>query len=394
MADISWLSQQAQTLHAMFENVFYGLALVLLLLGIVGEYFKLPLGGMPQFGHLVGRLLIATILLTSYSEVSNIIADFTDALSDQLGSLNNIKLVLSQYWDKVNHLQISWTSLKDSVLMIISFVTFFLLYISVYIADAAITYAWVILYIFSPILIALYVLPATAGATKALYRSLFEVSAWKIVWSVLATLLWSAAISQINNSGNQINFITAVSFNLILAGSLLMTPFVVNALAGAGISSLAAQMAGTAAGAAAFNPGQLANNFMKKKISKKSDGSGGGPNSASRFQQKFASDDDSPPSGPSTKGSGAKSKSSGNSTDKTTSVVSSFASNNGAASRSQSSQSGSSSVNSEPTVSFKSAVRDFKPPPNRSEHQRQPVQQALFNESRQPKGDQSKKGSS
>jgi hypothetical protein len=393
VADISWLSQQAQMLHAMFENVFYGMALILLMLGIVSEYFKLPLGGMPQFGHLIGRLLIATILLTSYSEVSNVIADFTDALCDQLGSLNNIKLVLGQYWDKVNHLQISWISLKDSVLMIISFVTFFLLYISVYIADAAITYAWVLLYVFSPILTALYVLPATAGATKALYRSLFEVSAWKIVWSVLATLLWSAAMSQINNAGNQINFITAVSFNLILAASLLMTPFVVNALAGAGIASMAAQMAGTAAGAAAFSPGQLASNFMKKKFSKKPEYGSGGPDSASRFQQKFTSDADGPPSGPG-KEAGMKSKPNGKFTEKTTSLVSSFAPNNGNAGQSKSSPSSSPTVKNEPTVSFKQAVRDFKAPPNRSEHQKQPVQRALFNESRQPKGDPSNKGSS
>ena len=50
--------------------------------------------------------------------------------------------------------------------MLISFVTFFLLYISVYIADAAITYAWVLLYVFSPLFTALYVLPVTSGATK------------------------------------------------------------------------------------------------------------------------------------------------------------------------------------------------------------------------------------
>lgn len=264
MTDISWLSQEAKTLHALFSSFFYGFALVLMLIGVVTEYFKFTIGGTPQFAHLAGRVLIAAVLLTAYPEISNLTASVFDSLANQVGSLNAIMPVLSKYWAKLKMLQLSWTSVKDSVLMLISFVVFFLLYISVYIADAAITYAWILLYVFSPILIALYVHPATAGATKTLFRSLFEVGAWKVVWSVLATLLWSSALTQINDPQNSVNFITAVSLNLILAASLLMTPFVVNALAGAGIASLAAQTAGLAAGASFFSPG----NLMAKKLNK------------------------------------------------------------------------------------------------------------------------------
>lgn len=258
MVDLSWLATEAKTIHSLFTGVFYGLITVLLLIGVVFEYFKLPLGGVPQTAQLVGRALIAAILLNTYPEVSNAIADFTDALSKHLGSLNEFKLVLSKMGDKLGEFAFSWTSVKETLMLTISFVTFFLLYISVYIADAAIVYAWVMLYVFSPLLIALYVLPATSGAAKTLYRSLIEVSAWKIVWSVLATLLWSAALSNINQPEANVNFITAISFNLMLAASMLLTPFVVNALTSKGITSLAGTMGGMAAGAAFFNPGMIA----------------------------------------------------------------------------------------------------------------------------------------
>ena len=369
MTDLSWLSQEAKTLHAMFEQLFYGLAVVLLLIGVVMEYFKIAIGGIPQFPTLAGRLLIAAVLLNSYPEVSNLIADVTDAIANQIGSLNSIHLVLSKYWDKLQHLHASLTSLKDSVLMLISFVTFFLLYISVYIADAAITYVWVILYVFSPILIALYVLPATAGATKSLYRSLFEVGAWKIVWSVLATLLWSAALSQINQAESDINFITAVSFNLILAASLLLTPFVVNALAGAGITSLGAQTAGMAAGAAAFSPGPMLTNAAKKKLSGRGGGGAGGIGPSGGFPNKFME------SGKTTRTSKAQSSRSG-------------------PTKQPQPKPEATPQGANATITFKAAVENFRPPPNRSDYKKQPIQQAAFREaraeSRKPNGDSNK----
>ncbi len=407
MADLSWLSHEAKTLHALFSSIFYSLALVLLLIGVVTEYFKLPLGGMPQFAHLAGRFLVAAMLLNSYPEVSNIIADFTDSLANQIGSLTTFKVVCAKYYDKLLQFHMSWTSIKDSVLMLISFVTFFLLYISVYIADAAITYAWVLLYVFSPLLIALYVLPATSGATKALYRSLLEVGAWKIVWSVLATLLWSAALSQINQPENNVNFITAVSFNLILAGSLLMTPFVVNALAGAGIASLAAQTAGIAAGASMFSPGQLltkqAKNMFKKKEGDSADtdndrGPTGGSRPWSNFSDRNSEDyiNDShsfsasrPETKSNSKGPPPK-KSSSLTKGRATSWNSRSTSPAGSAAESASvsapivtrATTPSPRENSNVSVSFKSAIRSYQSPVNRTEYQKQPIQRALFNESR------------
>src|SRR5579885_2495519 len=108
MADLSWLSTEAKTIHAIFTDVFYSLATVLLLLGVVLEYFKLPLGGVPQVSQLVGRVLVAAILLVTYSEVSNAIADVTDALAKQLGDLNQFHNVLGRMGDKLGELTWSW----------------------------------------------------------------------------------------------------------------------------------------------------------------------------------------------------------------------------------------------------------------------------------------------
>jgi hypothetical protein len=254
ISDISWLATEAKKIHEIFSGYFYLVITVLMLLGIAIEYFKWPIGAVPNFGTLVGRALIAALLLHAYPEITNTIADVTDAMAGRLGDLNNFQLILDKMGDKVGELSWSWVSFKESMMLLVSFLTFFILYFSIHIADSFYIYVWVMLYVFSPLLIALYVLPVTASATSALFRSLIEVACWKIVWSVIATLLWSSALSEINKDGTQISFLTAICFNIILAGSLLLTPFVVHALSGGGLSSMGKDLSSLAIGGMTISP--------------------------------------------------------------------------------------------------------------------------------------------
>lgn len=258
MLEMHALSIGAAQIHDLLTSLFYPLVSFFLILGVVVEYFKLPMGGTPAFGTLIGRALIAGILLAIYSEIANSIADLSDALSSRLGDFNSFKLVLTKMGEKLMSETASWLSVKDTILMAISFLTFFLLYAAVYIVEAMMLYTWVILYTFSPLLIALYVLPVTSRATSALFRSLIEVSCWKVVFAVLATLLWSSALGDLNAEGSKISFITAIIYNLFLAASVLMTPVMVHALAGEGVSGVAKTLGSVATSAAVAGPSSIA----------------------------------------------------------------------------------------------------------------------------------------
>lgn len=251
MADLTWLSEQARQIHQIFESMFYLFVTTLFLIGILIEYFKWPIGGIPTFSTLVGRVLIAAILLHTYPDISNALADFVDALSKKLGDLNNFNLVLAKMGERFDEFTIKniGLSIKEGLVWIVSFVAYAMLYITVHAVNAFLLLSWTILYVCSPFLIALFVLPSTSIATKTLFRSLIEVSCWKIVWSILATLLWSYAVSDISKPGHDVSFITVIFLNLLLAGSLLLTPLVVHALTGAGMSSLGSAAGGLIAGA-------------------------------------------------------------------------------------------------------------------------------------------------
>lgn len=255
--DMSWLSTEAKLIHDIFSSFFYSIVLLMITLGVVLNFFKMPMGQVPEFMQLVGRAIVAAFILAAIPEIMNFLADITDQLSAQIGQLNNFKIVVSRLGEKVGTLTWSWVSFKDSVLLLISYLTFFILYVSVYIADAMYLLIWTLIYIFSPLLIAAFTLPSTAAATKGLFHSLIEVCLWKICWSVLAALLWSFALSEINKPEYDVDFFSAILLNIMLAFSVLLTPMLVKSLLKGGLSSSASAMGGAILGAAALTPGGL-----------------------------------------------------------------------------------------------------------------------------------------
>ncbi len=257
MGDIIWLTNEAKALHGVFNSLFYALITTFLLLGVFVEYFKWPLGQVPSFSVLVGRALVAAILLHSYPEIINNIANVTDALANQIGDFNKIDLVIAKLGDKLNEMSASWVSVKETISIAVCYLSFFALYFSKYVAEGIFLFTWILCYVFSPILIALFVLPTSAGATKALFRTLFEISCWKIVWSVLATLLWSSALTTLNQPGSDVSFVSVICMNLALAGSLLLTPWVVHALASSGLAGFTKTLGGIAVGATFITPDKM-----------------------------------------------------------------------------------------------------------------------------------------
>jgi len=244
--DISWISSEAKTIHAFFVSIFYLVATILLLIGVLIEFFKAPIGGVPAFSQLIGRALVAAILLVAYPEISNTVSAIADSMAERLGGVNNYHHVLASAGDAIKQHSWSWTSIGDTLLSIVSYAAYLILYITIFFFDAAIVYCLVLLYIFSPLLIVFYILPQTASLTGGLFRTLFEVATWKIVWCVLGTLLWSTALNNFKNSG-QGNFITLLALTLMLAFSLLLTPIVVKSLISGTISDMASKTAGLAA---------------------------------------------------------------------------------------------------------------------------------------------------
>ena len=252
--DINWLSAQARLIHEIFSSFFYSIVLLMITLGVLINFFKMPLGQVPEFFQLVGRAIIAAFILAAFPEIMNFLADITDSLANEIGQINNFALVVHKLGEKIGTMTWSWVSVKDSILLLISYLTFFVLYVSVYVVDSMYLLVWTLIFIFSPLLIAAFTLPSTAAATKGLFQSLIEVCLWKICWSVLAALLWSFALSEINKPEYDVDFLTAIILNLMLAFSVLLTPKIVSSFLKGGLAGQASFMGGAVLATAALTP--------------------------------------------------------------------------------------------------------------------------------------------
>jgi len=261
--NINWLANEARQIHDLFSSMFYSIILLTISLGVVLSYFKMPMGQVPEFLNLVGRAILAAFLLAAFPDIMNELANITDDLANQVGQLNNLKLVVARAGEKIGNLTWSWVSVKDSIILIISYVTYFLLYASVYVADSMYLLTWTLLYIFSPLLIAAFTMPKTATATIGLFQALIEVCLWKLSWSVLAALLWSFALSTINDPEYDVDFITAILLNIMLAFSVLLTPLIVRSLLKGGLQNVSSTMGATLLAVTALTPTELLNNAKR-----------------------------------------------------------------------------------------------------------------------------------
>lgn len=257
MLDFTWLAAEAKTIYMLFGNLFYGVIGLLLITGVLLEFFKFPVGGVPSFGPLVGRCFVAAIMFVSFPEFLNTVGDLVDVITKEIGGLNEFKYVLAKMSDQLDKLTWSWTSVKQMTIVVISFLAFFILYISIYVSEAIYFYAWTLLYVFSPICFAMYVLPQTENMATGVYKSIIKVASWKVIWSVLATLLWSAALMDLEKLGDSANFLTIILFNLMLAGSLLFTPLISSMLFSGNFASGAAKVGGFVTGSMMAGAGKL-----------------------------------------------------------------------------------------------------------------------------------------
>lgn len=136
--------------------------------------------------------------------------------------------------------------------------------------------------------------PDAMKVASPVRRGVHVPSSHKIGWPeptlLIATLLWSSALSQINSEGSQVSFLTAIGFNIILAGSLLLTPFVVHALAAGGLAQMGKDLSSLAIGGMAITPSRTIG--ATKSLASKTISNGKSyftkNNSKANYQNKFS----------------------------------------------------------------------------------------------------------
>ncbi len=253
MPNFEILGEMIKNIHTSLSQLFYVALPVGILISIAIGYFQT---GAPNYVDILRRALVASLLIVSFPEVSNLILSVCDGIALKIDNQNSFETFMKLAEEKSRSYASSKATLlikfDDLIIAVLSYFSFAILYFARYLSIALYYFFWVFLSAISPILIFFYLFPSTSGITKNLYRGLVEVAAWKIVWAIQSAMLVSLSIGNIYRTEG--TYITLVVLNFIIALGMICTPLLVKSISGEGAQSMAHILGASAVGVMAAVP--------------------------------------------------------------------------------------------------------------------------------------------
>lgn len=230
------LSPLMQTLHADFSKIYFMMLPVFFSLACVLQWFRSANSSI-DFVDILKRAVVATLLLVAFPEISKGIIAVSDGIAERIDRVDTIQIIIDSAAQKVK----TYTFSKDSILLgmndlmisAITFLTYWLMLFTRYLTVAMYNFFWVFLSVIAPLMLLFNLFPGTSHITTNLFRSMFEVASWKIVWAILGAMLKSLAFMDIYHLDGA--YATLTIMNTLFAISMLATPLIVRSLCGQGI---------------------------------------------------------------------------------------------------------------------------------------------------------------
>ena len=140
------LGSLVRNLHDSFTHLFYLMLPVTILLSVTMGYFK---SGDPDFPDILKRAFVASLLLASFPEISNLILDVCDGIALKIDNMSGLDAVIRMAGEKSQSYSVAKNVLllkfDDIFIAILSFASFMLLYFARYITVALYYFFWVLL---------------------------------------------------------------------------------------------------------------------------------------------------------------------------------------------------------------------------------------------------------
>lgn len=257
MPNMDALGATVLAIRQIFASMFFVALPAAILLSVVFGYLRSGYEGFPE---VLKRALVASLLLASFPEVSNLILDVCDGLADKIDHANNIDAFIKMAQMKSQSYSVAKNALllkfDDLIIALLTFASLAFVLIARYLSVALYYFYWILLTILSPAMILCYVFPQTAHITKNLYQGLIEVAFWKVVWAVLSVMLTAIPFANIYKTEG--SYLTMIILNFVIALSMLQTSNIVKSLAASGVHGEAHGLGAAATAAMIALPVRLA----------------------------------------------------------------------------------------------------------------------------------------
>ncbi len=219
------------------------------------------------------RLVLVALLLVSFPTIAEFSQILGVEVARSIDDMTGIDMVLEAASKRAEAYSFDLQGLlnlgSDLLIGALVIVSFIILIVARFFLLAFQHFYWFLLVALGPFLILGTLFESSSGITKGLFKSMFQVACWPVVWSVLSAFL--KALPFAASYSVEGNLVTIVTLNLIIAIALLFSPFIVSQLAeGVSLSVGDTIKNGALKAVAMTNPKGLAISTATKTVSKAS----------------------------------------------------------------------------------------------------------------------------
>lgn len=221
----------ARKIYEHINTLSWQMLLPLFLVSVLMSY-STDLGFTGSILVRLKRLVLVALLLVAFPTIAEFSQILGVELARSIDNMTGIDQALDAAGKKAGSisfdLQAILTFSSDIILSVLVHLSFIILVVARFFLLAFQHFYWFMLVSLGPFLILGTLFDSASGITKNLFKNMFQVSAWPILWSILSVFLKALPFAQAYNSPGSL--ITVITLNLIIAVGLLFSPFLVGQL--------------------------------------------------------------------------------------------------------------------------------------------------------------------
>ncbi len=221
----------AKALYTHTNELAWQLLLPLFLVACVMAYSS-DLGLAGSVLSRVKRLVLVVLLLAAFPTIAEFAQIIGVEIAKSIDDMSGIDMVLDAAKKRSESYSLDLQGLlnlgNDFVMAIFVLLSYLILVIARFALLAFQHFYWLLLVVLGPFLILGTLFESASGITKGLFKNMFQVAAWPVIWAVLSAFL--KVIPFADAYATEGGYVTIITLNLIIAVALLFSPFIVSQL--------------------------------------------------------------------------------------------------------------------------------------------------------------------
>lgn len=221
----------ARALYEHTSAISWQMLLPLFLLSIAMGY-STDLGISGSIVVRLKRLFLVVLLLVAFPSIAEFLQIIGTEIAKSIDDMTGIDAVLDAASKKAETWSFDLNGIlnfgADLLLGALALMSFLTLMMARYLLLAFQHFYWLLMIVLAPFMILASLFESSAGVTKSLFKNMFQIAAWPIIWSILSAFLKAIPFASIYATDG--GLLTVVTLNLIIAIALLLSPFIVSQL--------------------------------------------------------------------------------------------------------------------------------------------------------------------